>query len=89
MASIIRTLYDNERHYTNDPQKIALLLHVASPSVQDLFYTLQDPGIPEGQEDSEYKKTLRILDAHFQPQINTPYERHVFKQLKQDETRDN
>ena len=33
----------------------------------------------------EYQKALRTLDSHFTAQLNEPYERHVFRNLKQGE----
>ena len=56
--------------------------------MQDLFETLQDPGTPaDAAEDNadEYQKALRTLDAYFSAQLNEPYERHVFRNLKQEE----
>ena len=72
-----------------DKQKKALLLHCAGSDVQDIFITLTDPG-PVGEHDTEYQKAVRTLDAYFKPQVNTPFDRHVFQQAKQetDETVD-
>lgn len=71
---------------------MALLLHSAGMAVQDLFETLSDPGPPAGQEgdDDAYSTAMRKLDTHFAPKLNTPYERHVFRQMSQktDETVD-
>src|SRR6218665_2642759 len=67
---------------TSDVQKRALLLHTAGMAVQDLF----DPGPPGGNADdaaSAYDVAMRTLDAHFSPKLNTPCERHVFRQMKQ------
>jgi len=72
---------------TSDVQKRALLLHTAGMAVQDLFETLSDPGPPGGNADdaaSAYDVAMRTLDAHFSPKLNTPYERHVFRQMKQE-----
>ena len=72
-----------------DKQKKALLLHCAGSDAEDIFSTLTDPG-PVGEQDTEYQKAVRTLDAYFKPQVNTPFERHVFRQAKQktDETLD-
>ena len=73
---------------TNSARKKGLLLHCAGTEVQELFETLQDPGPPaDAGEDNadEYQKALRTLDAHFSAQLNEPYERHVFRNLKQEE----
>ena len=72
---------------TNSNRKKGLLLHCAGIEVQELFETLQDPGAAEGENDcaDEYQIALRTLDAHFSTQLNEPYERHIFRSLKQEE----
>ena len=71
---------------TNSNRKKGLFLHCAGIEVQELFETLQDPGAAEGENDraDEYQIALRTLDAHFSTQLNEPYERHIFRSLKQD-----
>ena len=62
--------------------------HCAGTKVQELFETLQDPVPPaDAGEDNadEYQKALPTLDAHFSAQLNEPYERHSFRNLKQEE----
>ena len=45
---------------------------------------LSDPGpAPEGE--TLYAKAMRLLDAHFLPQVNIPFERHQFCQAKHEE----
>ena len=61
----------------NEVQKKALLLHTAGMEVQELFETLIDPGPAEGEDNA--------LDAYFATKINEPYERHVFKNMAQEE----
>ena len=69
---------------SKDSQRTALLLHCAGQDVQDIFDTLTDPGpVPEG--DTEYAKAMRSLDGYFFPQVNIPFERHEFRQAKQEE----
>ena len=69
---------------TKDTQKQALLLHCAGQDVQDIFVKLSDPGpAPDGE--TQYAKAMRLLDAHFLPQVNIPFERHQFRQAKQEE----
>jgi len=53
--------------------------------VQDIFETLTDPGAPGGGTENEYLGALRMLDAYFLPQVNVPYKRHVFRQMKQED----
>ena len=73
---------------THSARNKGLLLHCTGTEVQELFETLQDP-VPrvDAREDNadEYQKALRTLDAHFRAQLNEPYERHAFRNLKQDE----
>ena len=64
------------------------LLYCPGTEVQELFKTSQDPGPPAdaGRDNAdEYQKALRTLDVHFSAQLNEPYERHVFRNLKQEE----
>jgi hypothetical protein len=35
--------------------------------------------------DDEYEIALKILDEYFSPKANVPYERHVFRQMKQED----
>lgn len=74
---------DSERHfnftltvvgYTAAARRKAFLLPCAGMEVQEIFETLMDPGVPEGEEDDVYKAALRTLNAYFTPQVNVPYE---------------
>ena len=69
----------------NKVQRRALLLHCAGPDVQDIFDVLPDTG---GAKD--YQKAEDALTRHFVAQVNTPYERHLFREMVQgeDETTD-
>ena len=51
--------------------------------MQELFEDLVDPGVPAEQadDDDQFKKALRMLNAHFEVTPNTPYERHLFRQI--------
>ena len=71
---------------TKDSQQKALLLHCAGQDVQDIFDTLTDPGPVPAEGDTLYAKAVRSLDAHFLPQVNVPFERHQFRQAKQEES---
>ena len=65
---------------TDNDQKKALLLHLAGPDAQDIFETLV---VADG---NVYKTAIEALDKYFQPKVNIPYERHQFRQLKQEES---
>ena len=62
-------------------QKRSLLLHAAGMPVQDIYHTLTvaDPG----EESDVYKETVKALDGYFTPQVNVPFERHVFRNMEQ------
>ena len=77
--------YVDGRGITAAARRKALLLHCAGMEVQEIFEKLTDPGAPEGEDDDVYKAALRTLDAYFTPQVNVPYERHIFRQMKQEE----
>ena len=66
---------------TDDRQKRMLLLHTAGEGVQDICATLADKGAP-------YDEAAAALNAHFQPQVNVTFQRHVFRRecQKADET---
>jgi len=79
--------YIDGKGVQNNDQKKALLLHSAGMDVQDIFDTLDNvPFVAtvEGETDNVYKQALRNLDAYFAPKGNAPYERHIFRSLKQD-----
>ena len=61
-------------------QKCALLLHCAGSVVQDIFETLTDTG-----NDEDYNTALDALDGYFKPSVNTPYERHLLRQMTQNQ----
>ena len=70
---------------TKDLQRKALLLHCAGQDVQDIFDTLADPK-PVSEHDTAYAKAMRSLVPHFLPQVNVPFERHQFRQAKQEDS---
>ncbi|XP_046407907.1 uncharacterized protein LOC124172511 [Ischnura elegans] len=79
-------------------RKRAMLLHYAGPEVQDIYFalpadyaesspdgvvgTVASPGRPE----DEYAKAVKILNRHFDAEVNTPYERYKFAQISQGDT---
>ena len=64
----------------NKVQTRALLLHCAGRDVQDIFDVLPDTGSAK-----DYQKAEDALTRHFVTQINTPYERHLFREMVQGE----
>ena len=63
---------------TNECQKVDLLLHSGGIELQEIYYTLA----PES-EDNKIK--LTVLDGYFTPKVNVPFERHMFRQMQQNE----
>lgn len=61
-----------------------MLLHYGGLELQDVFHTLPDADSTE-EGGNPYKKATYILSTHFKPKLNVMYERHVFRQLKQNE----
>lgn len=68
------------------------LLHYAGPKVQEVFYTLpeKDDIVQRGPLASgyvfqlnEYDEAIGKLNTFFEPKQNVSYERHVFRQLRQ------
>ena len=85
MAKVISIFCVDGRGITAAARKKALLLHCAGMEVQEVFETLTDPDAPAGEDDDAYKAAPRTLDAYFTPQVNVPYERHIFRPMKQEE----
>ena len=68
---------------TKDERKKALLLHLGGEEIQDIYETLDC--------ENSYADAVEALTQYFNPKKNIAYERHVFRQAKQnnDETVDN
>lgn len=63
---------------TDDRQMRQLLLHCAGSDVQDVFFTLT-------VADEEFDTALEALTTYFAPMVNTSYNRHKFRQDRQQE----
>ena len=72
-------LYVLAKGISSDPQKVALLLHTAGTELQELYYTL---AATEGTL-KPYKDVIEVLDEYFVPKVNVSFERHVFRQMEQ------
>ena len=73
-------LYVTSRGVVADKQKVALLLHTGGIDLQDVFHTL----VPDDSvSDVTYDECVRRLNEHLAPQLNIPFERHVFRQIQQ------
>ena len=70
-------LYVAGQNIDDSTRKHSLLLHYAGMNTQDLFETLAEPSDPEDR----YEKTVAMLNGQFKVAKNTPFERHVFRQM--------
>jgi len=62
-----------------DERKWAIFLHLAGPKVQEIFKTLSDTG-------TDLETAIEKLDEYFLPKRNIAFERHVFRQAKQEDS---
>ena len=46
--------------------------------MQELYFTLVDE-----EEEKSFEACVRVLDEHFVPKANLPFERHQFRQMSQ------
>ena len=78
-------LYVKSRGVSDEGQKVALMLHTGGMALQEVFYSLEeeDAGL-------SLAESIKVLDEHFVPTANIPFEQHLFGQLEQqvDETVD-
>ena len=64
----------------NKVQRRELLLHCAGSDVQDIFDVL-----PETGNAKDYEMAEEALTRYFVTQVNIPYERHMFREMVQNE----
>jgi len=72
-------LYVTSKGLEDDKQKKCLLLHCAGLEVQDYYYSI----VEEETDKFSYEEAVKILNDHFTPQSNIPFERHLFRQMEQ------
>ena len=56
---------------------MALTLHTRGMALQEVFYSLADK-----DADVSLAESLKVLDEHFVPKANIPFEQHLFRQLE-------
>ena len=72
-------LYVSGKGVTNDLQKRSLLLHVAGMEAQEVYFTLV------GEDTiATFQDTLKVMDDYLIPKANVPFERHLFRQIAQE-----
>ena len=64
---------------TDEKRKVALLLHLGGPELQEVFHAV----VPESVKIESLDAAVKVLDGHFLPKRNVTYERHVFHQESQ------
>ena len=62
----------------SDGQKVALLLYMGGMEFQEIFYQI----VPENAQ-LTFDQTVLTLDGYFQPKMNLPFERHLFRKMEQ------
>ena len=60
---------------TDEPRKIAVLLHVGGLELQEVYHSVRDASVKV----ETLKEALDIFDKQFLPKKNVIYERHVFR----------
>lgn len=70
---------------TSQREKRNQLLHLGGPDLQDIFDSLPEVNnVPHVSPDPPfYDVAIEQLDAHFQPSRRRTYERHIFRQISQ------
>ena len=63
------------------PKKV-LLFHCGGPQMQDVYYTFPEAQEP-GEGETVYTAAMEQVDQYFMPQVNVPYERHLFRTIAQ------
>ncbi|KAL7725914.1 hypothetical protein ACLKA6_000681 [Drosophila palustris] len=88
-------IYAKAMNITKATEKLNWMLHYAGPKIQEVFSSL-----PEDEEEHKtqgpfasgyvfksnaYTKAVNRLNKFFEPKQNQPFERHVFRQMRQKE----
>ncbi|KAK2578707.1 hypothetical protein KPH14_012663 [Odynerus spinipes] len=72
------------KNITETKRKKAMLLHYGGLELQDIFFALPGAEEVDAQEDP-FKETKDMLTNYFKPKTNVAYERHIFRQIRQNE----
>jgi len=72
------------KNITEVKRKKAMLLHYGGLDLQDIFYSLPGASAVDNAEDP-FAETKRLLNEHFKPKSNVAFERHIFRQIRQNE----
>lgn len=66
-------------------KKRAVLLHTGGLCLQEIFYNLPGANIEEDENIDVYNIAIEKLNEYFSPKHSKLYERHKFRQMKQDQ----
>lgn len=88
-------IYANANQLSEPNDKLNWMLHYAGPKVQKIFYALPELAdkslikrgpLPSGYVKFDvdvYEEAVLKLNSFFEPKQNVSYERHIFRQMKQ------
>ncbi|XP_039438143.1 uncharacterized protein K02A2.6-like [Culex pipiens pallens] len=68
----------------NNEKKKAMLLHLAGPEVQEIFYDDPEHAAEPPNGSDVFKEAVNLLDKHFEPVVCVPHERVLFRRMKQE-----
>lgn len=68
---------------TDSEKKRATLLHLGGLTLQEIYYNIPDDEEAGGDSDT-YELAIKKLDLYFSPKQSKIYERHLFRQIKQE-----
>lgn len=66
-------------------QKLASLLHWGGPELQEIFYNIPGANVVEGEGIDVFKVAVEKLDEYLAPKQSKRFERHIFRQIKQED----
>ncbi|KAL0901956.1 hypothetical protein ABMA27_007099 [Loxostege sticticalis] len=78
-------LYLEATGITGEEKKRATLLLLGGSGLQEIVYNLPEAYIEVSENVEVFKTVIKKLDEYFIPKQNKIYERHVFRQIKQEE----
>lgn len=78
-------IYIDAAGIDKNEKKKASLLHFGGQELQEIFYNIPDPNTEDGGLRRDvFQVALAKLDSYFSPKQSKVYERHLFRQVKQE-----
>ncbi|XP_048001410.1 uncharacterized protein K02A2.6-like [Leguminivora glycinivorella] len=78
-------IYIDAAGIEKNEKKRASLLHFGGQELQEIFYNIPDPETEDGVPRKDvFQIALSKLDSYFSPKQSKVYERHLFRQVKQE-----